>query len=139
MRDLAGTADQALLTLSIRPQATAVVFSPDGVPSGLGLRLAAGMSDGTVKLWEVPASLSPGEQAGKETLTLLGHTDQVQGLAFSPDGKALVTASLDGTAKVWNTATGQEVFTLAVTLGGSMALPTAKTGRAWPPPAWTGR
>jgi len=44
--------------------------------------------------------------------TLVGHTDEVRSAAFSPDGKRVVTASLDGTAKVWDTETGQEVLTL---------------------------
>jgi len=35
--------------------------------------------------------------------TLVGHTDEVRSAAFSPDGKRVVTASLDGTAKVWDT------------------------------------
>ena len=33
-------------------------------------------------------------------------------VAFSPDGTRIATASADGTAKVWDAATGQELFTL---------------------------
>ena len=38
--------------------------------------------------------------------TLTGHTDQVTGVAFSPDGRLLATTSNDGTARVWDPATG---------------------------------
>jgi len=36
-----------------------------------------------------------------ETHVLRGHTSWVMGLAFSPDGKWIASASLDGTVKVW--------------------------------------
>jgi WD40 repeat protein len=38
---------------------------------------------------------------------LEGHTDIVYDAAFSPDGQRIVTASGDGTARVWNAANGQ--------------------------------
>ena len=44
--------------------------------------------------------------------TLIGHTADVVGIAFSPDGRRIATASHDRTVKVWDTATGREVFTL---------------------------
>lgn len=44
--------------------------------------------------------------------TFIGHTDGIYGLDLSPDGSRLVTASDDGTAKIWDTATGQELFSL---------------------------
>jgi len=34
------------------------------------------------------------------------------GVCYSPDGQCLATASHDGTAKVWDAATGQETLTL---------------------------
>ncbi|HEY1001218.1 MAG TPA: CHAT domain-containing protein [Streptosporangiaceae bacterium] len=44
--------------------------------------------------------------------TLTGHTDWVYGVAFSPDGRLLATASFDGTARVWDLATGEQRRTL---------------------------
>jgi WD40 repeat protein len=38
------------------------------------------------------------------------HRAHVWHACFSPDGKTLATASWDGTAKLWNAASGQEMF-----------------------------
>jgi WD40 repeat protein len=43
---------------------------------------------------------------------LLGHTGIVRTAAFNHDGRKVVTASDDGTARVWNALTGQEVIAL---------------------------
>jgi eukaryotic-like serine/threonine-protein kinase len=42
--------------------------------------------------------------------TIRAHNDRIYELAFSADGKTLASASWDGTAKLWNVATGQEIF-----------------------------
>jgi hypothetical protein len=47
-----------------------------------------------------------------ELMTLKGHTDSINVVAFSPDGKRIVTGSLDKTAKVWDAGTGQEILSL---------------------------
>jgi WD40 repeat protein len=47
-----------------------------------------------------------------DVLTLRGHTSQVWGVAWSPDGGRLASASPDGTAKVWDAKTGQQALTL---------------------------
>jgi WD40 repeat protein/serine/threonine protein kinase len=39
------------------------------------------------------------------------HRAQIWSAQFSADGKTLATASWDGTAKLWNVASGQEMFT----------------------------
>jgi WD40 repeat protein len=112
-------------------EVTSVAFSPDGS------RLASASPDGTLKVWDAatsrearavpPGILSPDgkhlagtvgnevrvwdAQTGRETLTLTGHTDRVQSVAFSPDGRRLVSAAADRTVKVWDAQTGQELRT----------------------------
>ena len=40
---------------------------------------------------------------------LIGHNDSVNGVAFSPDGKRLVSSSQDGSIRLWDTATHQPI------------------------------
>jgi WD40 repeat protein/serine/threonine protein kinase len=45
-------------------------------------------------------------------LTLVGHKGSVAAVAFSADGQQLVTGGNDGTARVWNATSGQELLCL---------------------------
>ena len=58
--------------------------------------------------WPVPAPVPPAHLAR----TLTGHTGAIYGVAFSPDGRLLATASGDRTARVWDPATGEHLRTL---------------------------
>jgi WD40 repeat protein len=42
---------------------------------------------------------------------LRGHTDSINRASFSPDGKQVITASDDGTARVWDASTNRELRT----------------------------
>ena len=44
--------------------------------------------------------------------TLTGHSDWVRSVAYSPDGKHVVSGSDDRTVKVWDAQTGKEVIVL---------------------------
>ena len=47
----------------------------------------------------------------KKLMVFVGHTDAVLALAFSPNGKLLVSGSSDETVRLWNTDTGQLIRT----------------------------
>jgi WD40 repeat protein len=43
---------------------------------------------------------------------LFGHAHEINGLAFAPDGGTLASCAMDGTIKLWNLQTMQEVCTI---------------------------
>jgi WD40 repeat protein len=47
---------------------------------------------------------------GKEILSCKGHTGEVKGVAFSRDGKWLVSGGADRRVRVWEASTGRELF-----------------------------
>jgi RNA polymerase sigma factor (sigma-70 family) len=68
-----------------------------------GKYLAAGGANGdrTIYVWEA--------ETGKEARRLKGHDGNVTGLAFTPDGKHLISSSSDRTLRLWEVATGKKV------------------------------
>ena len=84
----------------------ALSFAPNGK------LLASGGHDG-VRLWN--ATTKQQGLRGKigqylPTLMLKGHKDDISTLAFSPDGKMLLSGSDDGTIRAWDTITGRQQF-----------------------------
>ena len=82
----------------------ALAFSPDSQ----GLAWATGNQ---VKLRKHAAKSLFGF-IGQNTITLKGHVDEVQSVAFSPDGKVLASSIRSGTVKLWDTETGTNIATL---------------------------
>ncbi|MGD2145115.1 MAG: BTAD domain-containing putative transcriptional regulator [Anaerolineae bacterium] len=55
---------------------------------------------------------------GYPILTLSGHTDGVQWVEWNEDGSRILTASSDGTVRVWDARTGAELIVLSRHAGG---------------------
>merc|ERR1712194_36832 len=94
-----------------------------------GTMIVTASEDRTAKLWTCPANKpdsSPPILRKKDTLadhppafaaqsgarTLNGHSDFVCWGSFAPDSQRVVTASWDGSAKVWNVISGRCELTL---------------------------
>src|SRR6516165_8089166 len=58
---------------------------------------------------ELEGKLAGGAQSSRLHRLLKGHTSSVNGAGFSSDGKRVVTASLDETARIWDADSGQEI------------------------------
>ena len=103
----------------------ALTFSPNGK------FLASGSNDGKVRLWDATVKEQEGSgMLGQYTplLTIRGHKNRVSALAFSPDGKTLITASSSGDIRVQDTTTGSERFTYTDQFGNPLGLVFSKTG-----------
>jgi eukaryotic-like serine/threonine-protein kinase len=64
------------------------------------------------------------------------HTALVKGLASSPDGRRLATGSYDRTIKLWDTTTGEEVFTLRGHTSGVLCVAFSPDGRRIASGSW---
>ena len=66
--------------------------------------MASASWDGTLRLWDA--------SVGRELGTLTGHTGWINALAYSRDGRTLVSGGNDGTLRLWSATTGHELFTV---------------------------
>jgi WD40 repeat protein len=84
----------------------AVAFSPGGqlLAASVNSLNAEREPVGKVVVWSVTS--------GQQVRTLAGHTHVIWDVEFSPDGRRLVSASADQTARVWDVKTGREMLCL---------------------------
>ncbi len=76
-----------------------------------GLRLAVLASRDSYLSPGVPqarAQIASNAQASSFLMNFIGHTKEVSGAAFSSDEKRLLTWSVDGSARLWDVATGAQ-------------------------------
>jgi WD40 repeat protein len=113
-------------------QVWAVVYSPD-----MTLIATAGPDkpDCRIQIWDA--------KTGKLVATLKGHTSTVRSLAWTKDGKTLISGSFDHSIRTWNTTKWEQtavldkhthnVFALAISPNGRILASVSgdKTARLW--------
>jgi WD40 repeat protein len=100
-----------------------VAMSPAG-----GMFLSAGV-DGVVRLWTL---------AGTWLRALDGHGERINRVAFTPDGRAAVSASDDHTIRVWDVVDGRCAHVLTGHEGRVVALALAGDGMTAVSASWDG-
>ena len=92
-----------------------VVFSQNGNMLAAALNTERATEDYrfTVHVWDIPDR--------KLNLTLKGHTDKVNALAFTRDGKMLASGSDDGTIQLWDISIGAPTLSLRAAKTGALA------------------
>jgi WD40 repeat protein/tRNA A-37 threonylcarbamoyl transferase component Bud32 len=99
-------------SVSTHPRAPATAPPADEPPFGVyaaafssdGTSLAAGCSDGVIRLWDVAS--------GDLRFTFSGHRGTVRHVVFAPDGRTLASLGEDRVLHLWHLATGQRLFSL---------------------------
>ena len=91
-----------------------------------GRELASGGQDRAVCLWDFPEGPSPRPSLRWRSV---GHSDNVNALAFLPAGNALLSASHDGTLRLWETATGHELKAWSAHAGAVWSVAASPDGR----------
>jgi WD40 repeat protein len=99
------TREPSLTVKICAKEVVALSFSPDEQT------LAAGCADGKIELWNTRA----------QKITLNGHSGPIRSLVFSSDGK-LASGSEDKTVRVWDGATGRQLWMSDVHKDGILAV-----------------
>jgi len=99
-------------------QVWAVVYSPD-----MTLIATAGPDkpDCRIQIWDA--------KTGKLVATLKGHTSTVRSLAWTTDGKTLISGSFDYSIRTWNTTKWEQIAILVEHTDRVLALAISPNGR----------
>ena len=84
-------------TIFVPGGASSIAFSPGG-------RFVATTGPETARIWDTLAG-----RFGRPLPVLRGHVGFISDVAFAPDGETVLTASDDGSARLWRAATGEQL------------------------------
>jgi WD40 repeat protein/tRNA A-37 threonylcarbamoyl transferase component Bud32 len=119
-----------------------------------GRWIITGSDDNTARIWDAATGQLREWRPNPETnieLKLAAHTSGVSAVAFTPDGRRVLTGGKDMTAKLWDAQTGKEILTLTGQTGEITSVAVSPDGRyfltasrdgtmvVWPSVPWTGR
>ena len=104
-------AQQEARLATSRELAAAALNSLDTDPERSILLALAGLAAAHTR--EAETALHTVLPASRVEHTLAGHAAEVNGIAYHPDGTQLATGSWDGTIKLWDSASAQEIGTLS--------------------------
>lgn len=91
---------------SFRGSSTPLTVAINGRRNFVGV----GSEDSVVRLYDL--------DSGEETRAFRGHSDAVRHLAFEPTNQFLHTASIDGTSRIWDLPTGDQLAQVISTNSG---------------------
>ena len=100
--DYAATGELYSIDLSETPMVS-LGYSPDST------KLAIGGVRGDAHLYNA--------ETGVLLAELIGHTGWIEKVIFNPDGRTLLTASKDGTARIWDASSGAAIRNLETMTG----------------------
>ena len=94
---LVDTDGSGVTRLAFSPDSRFLATASDDLPSGSSLAI----------IWDIAS--------GRKVSTYTGHnqTGRIGGIAFSPDGKRIASGGSEGTLKIWDASTGEELLNLS--------------------------
>src|SRR5688572_9524630 len=104
--DNAATVEELALLEGHTGPVFTLAFSPDSTTLVSG----GSADDYSVRVWDIASTA--------ETALLEGHEAQIAAVAFNVDGSQVETASYDGTLRLWDAASGEEIEIIDQTADG---------------------
>jgi WD40 repeat protein len=111
-------------TIAVLPDGAVPIFGPDGkqiLSRSNSVTFTPQRVTSLARLWD--------GRTGKPASVLQGHQDLITSMAFSPDGRWIVTGAGDKSARIWNSESGQQSAILLGHEGGVLSAAFSPDGK----------